>query len=86
MNVYKQIWMEEVALLTLGKAMKDDPVMSHTNAGHQTVKQMVGTGAVRTSGVIATSALIAWADGPLPVGDIIAAGVLATYGAYLLLS
>ena len=87
MNAYKQIWLEEVGLYATGAIARSDPLLQHTDVAEQnTFKKMVGSGSLRTSQVLALSAAVAWADGPLPIGDVIAATGLAAFGAYMLLS
>jgi hypothetical protein len=87
MNVYKQIWLEEVGLYATGVLARSDPHLQNTHVAEQnTLKKMVGSGSLRTSQVIALGAAVAWADGPLPIGDVIAATGLAAFGAYMLLS
>lgn len=81
MNPYKEIWLEEIQYYATGVIARNDPLLENSQVAEQrTFKKALGSGALRTAGVLAM------ADGPFPIGDAVAATGLAIVGAYLLLS
>ena len=81
MNPYKELWLEEIGIYATGVIAKNDPLLQTSEVAQQNIfKKSLGTGAIRTA------AVLSMADGPLPVGDAVAATGLAIVGAYLLLS
>ena len=81
MNPYKELWLEEIGMYATGVIARNDPLLQNSEVAQQnTFKKSLGTGAIRTA------AVLAMADGPLPVGDAVAATGLVIVGAYLLLS
>ena len=76
MNAYYEEWLRHIGLFETGAKTGTEPELVQTS-NH---KKQIGSTALRAAG------LIALADGPLPMGDAVAAGILAATGAYLLLS
>jgi len=78
MNEYLEEWLLQTGMLPetiTGSNQYSEPSVSEFNH-----KKAIGSASVRAAILIATI------DGPLPVGDAVAAGILAATGAYLLLS
>ena len=85
MNLNMLIYNDDFHLSTF-KLIQDGKIQPTIVKGkdYSRAKRALGSGALRTGVSIAIA--LAAADGPLPVGDTIAAGVLITAGAYAYLT